>query len=140
MNPSQTGDDAPAQILSGTPGRAGAYLHVVKDELTGTFRVPARDPRWAPPADFPYRGAGMRSAIIDTGMLLDHPWISRSLVESVDLTGEGPNDENGHGTCVTLIALITAPESEVVNIKALDARGRGTRDTLIAGLDWAMAK
>lgn len=140
MGSSSTSGDTPAQILSGTPGRAGAYLHVVRDGLTGQWLAPAQDSRIALPADFAYRGKGVRTAIIDTGMLLEHPWISRCLVESVDLTGEGPNDLNGHGTCTTLIYLTIAPESEVVNIKALDSLGRGTRGSLIAALDWVGAK
>lgn len=82
-------------------------------------------------------GKGITSAILDTGVLSNHPLLRGKIVDSVDFTGEGPEDLNGHGTVVTLIVLATAPGSGILNVKVLDQFKQGLEEDLVAGLDWA---
>lgn len=44
-------------------------------------------------------------AIIDSGIGADHPQIAGHVIEEVDFTGEGAEDEFGHGTVMALLAL-----------------------------------
>jgi hypothetical protein len=43
-------------------------------------------------------------AFLDSGVMTAHPVISQRLRSSVDFTGEGIEDLNGHGTMVTLLS------------------------------------
>lgn len=81
------------------------------------------------------------AAIVDSGVLSHHPIIKDSLRESIDFTGEGPEDLLGHGTIVGLIYLGTVPAgAPIVSAKALDRRGMGTTRDLIKAIDWAVKK
>ena len=75
-------------------------------------------------------------AVFDSGMLLQHPYIRNRVIANVDFTGEGPGDSNGHGTMVTLLCLAHTPTKNLINVKILDAHGRGKEQWLIDGLDW----
>jgi len=55
--------------------------------------------------DLGWDGSGVRVAIIDTGIDTDHPDFAGRIAQTVDLVGEGPVDENGHGTHCAGIAL-----------------------------------
>lgn len=117
-------------------------LEHVYDRKTGAYFVPAsgevplfRPGRGVAGPDFPL------VAIVDSGVLSHHPIIKDSLRESVDFTGEGPEDLLGHGTVVTLIYLGTVPAgAPIVSAKALDRRGMGTTRNLIKAIDWAVKK
>lgn len=77
-------------------------------------------------------------AVVDTGMDLTHPWIAATLVESVDFTGQGEADRNGHGTWVTVEFLHVSPMPVgLLNVKALGDDGTGTPDALARGIQWA---
>jgi hypothetical protein len=75
-------------------------------------------------------------AVLDSGIS------TRGLVEkglnikSFDLTGEGPDDLNGHGTMVTNLLLQTLPSSTVtiLNVKILDKHKKTDEVTLLRGL------
>jgi hypothetical protein len=74
-----------------------------------------------------------RMAVLDTGLMLHHPQIERALDESVDFTGEGPEDLNGHGTLVALAMLRHSPSLyRFFNVKIMDAKRRGTEEDLVA--------
>jgi tetratricopeptide (TPR) repeat protein len=69
---------------------------------------------------------------------LTHPWIAATLVDSVDLTGQGETDRNGHGTWVTLEFLRFCPlPVGLLNVKALGDNGTGSEDALARGIRWA---
>jgi subtilisin family serine protease len=92
-------------------------------------------------------GAGVRVAIIDSGLENDHPALLGRVVENVTVemgddgptvVADGPVDMFGHGTACGGIILSLAPEVELVSIRVLgpDLRGKGT--AFAAGLEWAI--
>ena len=44
------------------------------------------------------QGEGIKVAILDTGIDLDHPDLASAIVETEDFTGDGIEDASGHGT------------------------------------------
>lgn len=124
------------QALDNSPAR---MLDLVHDGNTGQYFAPY-NPSHAQFASLHkagITGKGVTSAILDTGVLSDHPLLRGKIVDSVDFTGEGPEDLNGHGTVVALILLATAPGSRILNVKVLDQSKQGLEDDLVAGLEWA---
>jgi len=91
-------------------------------------------------------GAGIKVAIIDTGIDLAHPDLD--VKGSVDFTGsrKGARDENGHGSHVagTVAALHNsigvvgcAPGAHLYAVRVLDRRGSGWWSDIAEGIDWA---
>ncbi|HEX2194188.1 MAG TPA: S8 family serine peptidase [Candidatus Limnocylindria bacterium] len=89
-------------------------------------------------------GAGVRVAIIDSGVEADHPDIRGRLVESVavELGRDAPRvvpsdgrDLFGHGTACAGIIVGMAPEVEIVSVRVLgqDLKGKGA--AFMAGLE-----
>jgi hypothetical protein len=60
---------------------------------------------------------GVLTAVVDTGVIQRHPLIEPRLHSSFDFTGEGPEDVDGHGTAVAIIAILQAPMLQLLNIK-----------------------
>jgi subtilisin family serine protease len=151
-------DDRIVEILESRPGEEGKLLHKIYDSYTGTYQIPvpldqANDVNVS--QDMVKRKlleSGetyethqlLRVAIIDTGLMSSHPWINPLLEESVDFTGEGPEDLNGHGTAVALIVvngvISLIPRLRLLNVKVMDSDGRGTEETLIKGIQWAVQR
>lgn len=117
----------------------GALLPLVRDPVTRRYLVGADPERPITPNFSASVGCGDRAvtvAVMDTGLLADHPWIARTQVHAVDFTGEGPQDLNGHGTLVALRLLIDAPATCLINVKVLGADASGPREQVRAGLEW----
>lgn len=86
-------------------------------------------------------GPELKIAVIDTGMMLDHPSIKPHLLKSIDYTNEGAEDLNGHGTLVTLLIVSQwAPwvPYRLLNVKALGRNGHGSEESIIKGIKWAV--
>ena len=93
------------------------------------------------------KGDGVKVAIIDTGIDLDHPDLKvAGNVTFVSGTGNG-DDDNGHGTLVAgIIAALdnslgyvgVAPQVELYAVKVLDKRGQGTLNSVVQGIRWAI--
>ncbi|MEP6659259.1 MAG: S8 family serine peptidase [Acidimicrobiales bacterium] len=146
------GSEQAVAALSRAPG----VRAVVPDETfslidvasTGFFRIHAdqsiNDPQG------PYRGAGTRVAVIDSGVDTSHP----DLAPNLDLAhgyncirpGTAPEDDNGHGTHVTGIAAAAfnsdgfgvvgiAPSAQIVPLKAFDASGNGTTAQIVCAMN-----
>jgi major intracellular serine protease len=70
-------------------------------------------------------GAGKIAAVIDTGCDVEHPDLAGRVVEYIDMTGEGLQDDIGHGTHVagTICACGeirgVAPEAKLLIIKVI---------------------
>lgn len=80
------------------------------------------------------RGAGMRVAVLDTGVDLNHPALRAQLLPGRDFV-DGDNNPSevggstragwGHGTHVAGLVLLAAPAARIVPLRVLDPDGRG---------------
>jgi subtilisin family serine protease len=96
------------------------------------------------------QGEGVRSYVIDTGILTTHQEFvdpstgnARAIFGASFITGEGNADLNGHGTHVagTIAGTVygVAKKATVVAVKVLGANGSGSYAGVIAGVDWSAA-
>ncbi|HEX3999416.1 MAG TPA: hypothetical protein VHX65_12770 [Pirellulales bacterium] len=153
-----------SMIMHATPGTAGSLLHWVKDLESGEYEVPdfspskrevkflymlspnanERDFDSAWPAiwklkqfneSFGQRRSSQAFAIVDTGLMLDHPLLKSCIEGSKDFTGEGPEDLHGHGTIRALQVRLMFPfKIRIFNVKVAGAVGRGSSKDLINGV------
>ncbi|CZT33812.1 S8 family peptidase [Rhizobium sp. 9140] len=98
----------------------------------------------------PYTGLGIRIAILDTGIDLDHPdFKGRSIVTRSFVNGEDIMDAQGHGThCAGTAAgrarspgvprYGVAPDASLYIGKVLNNRGFGAERDIITGIRWAI--
>ncbi len=94
-----------------------------------------------------YKGEGVKIAILDTGIDLDHPDLAvAGDVTFVNGTTNG-DDNNGHGTSVTgVIAALdndigtigVAPAADIYSVKVLAQDASGTISDIIAGIEWSV--
>src|SRR2546429_450082 len=116
-------------------------LNCVYDSVRKRYLVPAnlpRKPLWMMAISrlLSFK-SHERVAILDTGLLSNHPWLKRRIVGAVDFTGEGVEDRNGHGTAVALVLLAGTPYVNLLNVKVLYEDADGTEEDLVEGLRWA---
>ena len=94
-------------------------------------------------------GAGVKVAILDTGIDIDHPDLINNLAGGINIINyrKSYNDDNGHGTHVAGIVagvdneigvIGTAPGTSLYGVKVLDRRGQGWLSDVIDGLDWCI--
>lgn len=94
-------------------------------------------------------GIGIKIAIIDTGIDVDHPDLVDNIKGGYNATSKKKSydDENGHGTHVAgIIAAVdneigvigVAHEAELYAIKALDSYGDGYVSNIIEGIEWCI--
>jgi len=92
-------------------------------------------------------GAGVRIAIVDSGVDNDHPAIAgavRGWVEPFEADGklqfrtDPHTDSSGHGTACAGIVRGLAPNVELYSIKVLGGTNSGTGALFMAGLHWAI--
>lgn len=80
----------------------------------------------------------LRMAVLDSGVIRQHPLIAPRLRGAIDLTGGGdPEDRVGHGTAVTLILLKAYPNAELYVAKITNDMSNGDENALIRGIQWA---
>jgi len=95
------------------------------------------------------KGSGVMVAILDTGIDMNHPELSRNIKGGYNaLTGQDPKDyqdDNGHGTHMAGIiaarmnrlgVIGAAYQAQIVSVKVLDQYGSGRLSDLINGLGW----
>ena len=94
-------------------------------------------------------GKGIKVGIVDTGIDADHPDFAGRIVQMKDFTGQGPNDNHGHGSHVAGIVGGTgsasggkyrgvAPECLYYTAKVLRGDGSGNTSDVMAGVEWAV--
>ncbi len=96
--------------------------------------------QWAPPAIHLAQahqfstGAGVRVAVLDTGVDLDHPVLQGRLLPGFDFVdgdttpaevGSSVNAGFGHGTHVAGLIALVAPGAQIMPMRVLDAEGQG---------------
>ncbi|MEU5724708.1 S8 family serine peptidase [Micromonospora sp. NPDC047738] len=94
-------------------------------------------------------GAGVRVAVLDTGVDATHPDLAGRIAETQDFTGGGSaRDGHGHGTHVAAtiagsgaasggLRKGVAPGAKLLIGKVLDDGGSGYDSGIIAGMEWA---
>lgn len=92
-----------------------------------------------------FTGRRVAVAIIDTGIDTGHPDFVGRIAAIHDETGEGANDNHGHGTHVAGIVAGAgstyrgvAPDAVLHVAKVLHADGSGYMSEVIGGLEWAI--
>lgn len=94
-------------------------------------------------------GKGIKVGIVDTGIDPNHPDFAGRIVQMKDFTGQGPNDNHGHGTHVAGIIGGTgaasggkykgvAPDCVYYTAKVLRGDGSGSTSDVMAGVEWAV--
>jgi subtilisin family serine protease len=96
-------------------------------------------------------GSGVPLAVLDTGFDLQHPdFVGRSITIKSFVSGEAPQDGNGHGTHTT--GTTSGPQrppgghrrygvafnDKIYVGKVLNDRGVGTDLNILAGIEWAL--
>jgi subtilisin len=95
------------------------------------------------------RGAGVKVAIIDSGIDYNHDDLDENYAGGYDFVNgdTDPMDDHGHGThCAGILAaedngsgvVGVAPEANIYALKVLDAYGSGSYGNVIAALEWAI--
>jgi subtilisin len=90
-------------------------------------------------------GAGVRVAIVDSGVEHGHPLVGevqRSVTigdpEQDEVLEDEEGDLCGHGTACAGIVRALAPDCEIVSVRVLGAGYTGSGPVLMAGLEWAV--
>jgi subtilisin family serine protease len=94
-------------------------------------------------------GAGIRVAVIDSGVDHDHPAAAGPHLDGAVLSWnreeqevvlvEGPHEDlYGHGTACAAIIRRSAPQCEIVSVRVLGERLSGKGEVFAAGLRWAI--
>ena len=125
--------ETPIRILGGLAGDPGRYLAPLRD-ADGKFFTPhlIGSGQRTPVA------TGNRIGIMDTGVMSQHPLLRN--VRLLDVTGEGPEDLNGHGSFISLLLAGIVDADEMVSIKVLTASGEGTDIDFLKGLQLALTE
>lgn len=93
------------------------------------------------------KGTGVKVAILDSGIDLDHPDLN--VAGNVTFVPGTPNgdDDNGHGTLVAgVVAALdneigvigVAPEVALYSVKVLNSTGGGVMSVILSGIQWSV--
>lgn len=91
-------------------------------------------------------GSGITVAVVDSGV--DEKTMGKPAKAAYSVFSNGQNDQHGHGTFMAgIIGNLTveggqpisvAPEADIVDVRVLDADGKGDISGVISGLDWIL--
>ncbi|NNN05506.1 MAG: S8 family peptidase [Elusimicrobia bacterium] len=142
--------DAAAALKALAPGLAGARKTAAQDAARASRAAPWGVARVDAPAAWSSgQGAGIKVAVIDTGIDCTHPDLQCDFSAGTNIVepGADPMDDNEHGTHVSgTIAgrgadggvYGVAPQAVLIPVKVLNAQGEGSLSDIIAGIDWAV--
>jgi subtilisin family serine protease len=95
------------------------------------------------------RGAGVTVAVLDTGVDETHPALAGHLIDGYDFVDNDNNPSEvgvagvdrafGHGTFVTGLVALAAPEARIMPVRVLDPSGMGDVWRLAKSMVWAAA-
>jgi len=94
------------------------------------------------------QGEGIKVAVLDTGIDIDHQDLKDAIIATKDFTGQGIEDKSGHGThCAGIIGarlnnvgfIGVAPKCKLVIGKVLGNDGSGSYDWIARAVHWASA-
>jgi subtilisin family serine protease len=87
-------------------------------------------------------GAGVRVAVIDSGVHPGHPHVGAVEAgvsfDAAGVRGHDTVDRLGHGTAVAAAIREKAPDATIVAVKVFDRELRATADALVAAITWAV--
>lgn len=134
-----------------TPSAPARIPHHARESiavrLTGAVSLDDLTPQWAWGGS---TGAGVRVAVVDSGVDADHPLlggcVDRGNGIAVSLDGDdkpifdvGPHEDLfGHGTACAGIIHDLAPEAQITSVRVLGAGLSGKAAAFVAGLEWAI--
>ena len=123
----------------------GAAAQAVQETRAATWGIEA-----VAATSSPFSGKGIRVAILDTGLDLEHPdFKGRKITSQSFVPGESVDDQQGHGTHCTGTACGplafgdrprygVAYEGDIFGGKVLDNKGSGRESWILAGMEWAI--
>ena len=96
------------------------------------------------------RGAGVTVAVLDTGVDATHPALADHLIDGYDFVDNdtdpsevgtaGVDSAYGHGTFVSGLVALAAPEARIMPVRVLDPSGMGDVWRLAKAMVWAASK
>ncbi len=106
-----------------------------------------RDPLRIAEAHKQTQGEGVKIAVLDTGIDLNHPAFAGRLIQGYDFVDDdnNPSEEGtfginpgfGHGTHVAGLASLIAPQAQIMPVRVLDENGVGNIWVLAEALSFA---
>lgn len=95
------------------------------------------------------KGEGVKVAVLDTGVDLDHHDLDKNLLPGKNFidSSKNPDDDNSHGTHVAGIIAAenneigmigVAPDAKIIPVKVLDKQGNGNLINVSKGIRWAV--
>ena len=92
------------------------------------------------------RGAGVRVAIVDSGVQADHPWVGGRLLASYqvvanDVVEQCPaQDVFGHGTACAGQIRRYAPDADLISVQVLGGNLKTNSQSLLTALRWLVTQ
>ena len=137
------------------------YRQYINPRITGKPGPPPQELPWGVDridADLAWsttKGTGVKVAIVDTGIDMDHPDLEANIKGGFNAIAparkyKDPNnfdDDNGHGShCAGIVAAVdndigvigVAPEAWLYGVKVLDGAGFGYDSDIIEGIEWCV--